>query len=61
MFKTIRHIFTRPQPPEERAAHKRFEFGCGNRCACELDGNDQVVVDGLLISCACATDEADHD
>ena len=61
MFKTICYILTRQQPPEERAAHKRFEFATGNRCACELDGTDQVVVDGLLISCTCATDEADHD
>jgi hypothetical protein len=48
------------QPPEERKAHQRFMFSCGNRCACQIDnGPDQVVVDGLLISCLCASEDDD--
>jgi hypothetical protein len=48
-----------PQP-EEAAEFRRYEFGCGNRCACSIDGGPaQVIVDGLLVSCVC--DEASHD
>jgi hypothetical protein len=54
------NIFNKQQPPEERKAHQRFMFSCGNRCACQIDnGPDQVVVDGLLISCICASEEDD--
>ena len=46
-------IIILPQP-EEAVELRRYQFGCGNRCACSVDGGpSQVVVDGLLISCIC--------